>query len=250
MEDLDFDDWVDQVYMFMHFLNLLKPTVSCPEVSPIYVSNTIDSGSITKMTTDKTLLIYNQFPQSDRSNQANNHLHCVCKWFGTTEHPPGLTNTAYTAFLHYTECFFQKDGHLWRRDLQGCHKVVINCNKQPAILGAAHNTTGHHRDFATCAHIIDHFWWPHLSANIAWFVRTCHIWQLHQTYTVLIPLIVATLMPLFAKMYMDTMYLPKSGGFKYFVQGHCSLAHFPEYDSLHMETVKTIGDWIFEDILC
>ena len=51
-------------------------------------------------------------------------------------------------------------------------------------------------------------------------------------------------------MYMDTMHLPKSGGFKYFVQGRCSLAHFPEYCSLHAETVKTIGDWIFEDILC
>ena len=46
------------------------------------------------------------------------------------------------------------------------------------------------------------------------------------------------------------MHLPKSAGFKYFVQGHCSLAHFPEYRSLRAETAKTIGDWIFEDILC
>ena len=51
-------------------------------------------------------------------------------------------------------------------------------------------------------------------------------------------------------MYMDTMHLPKSGGFKYFVQGRCSLAHFPKYHSLCAETAKTIGDWIFEDILC
>ena len=46
------------------------------------------------------------------------------------------------------------------------------------------------------------------------------------------------------------MHLLKSGGFKYFVQGHCSLVHFSEYCSLHVETMKTIGDWIFEDILC
>ena len=51
-------------------------------------------------------------------------------------------------------------------------------------------------------------------------------------------------------MYMDTMHLPKSGSFKYFVQGHCSLAHFPKYHSLHAKTVKTIRDWIFKDILC
>ena len=51
-------------------------------------------------------------------------------------------------------------------------------------------------------------------------------------------------------MYMDTMHLPKSGGFKYFVQGRCLLTHFPEHRALHAETTKTLGDWIFEDILC
>ena len=30
----------------------------------------------------------------------------------------------------------------------------------------------------------------------------------------------------------------------------CSLAHFPEFRSLRAETAKTIGDWIFKDILC
>ena len=48
----------------------------------------------------------------------------------------------------------------------------------------------------------------------------------------------------------DGVDLPKSGGFKYFIQGHCSLMHFPEYHSLHAETMKTIRDWIFKDILC
>ena len=89
-----------------------------------------------------------------------------------------------------------------------------------------------------------------MPANIAWFVKTCHICQLHQTCNILIPPVIATPTPLFAKMYMDTMHLPKSGGFKYLVQGHCLLTHFPEYCSLHTETRKTIGDWIFKDILC
>ena len=87
-------------------------------------------------------------------------------------------------------------------------------------------------------------------ANIAWFVKTCHICQLRQTCNILIPPVIATPTPLFAKMYMDTMHLPKSGGFKYLVQGHCLLTHFPKYHSLRTETRKTIGDWIFKDILC
>ena len=100
---------------------------------------------------------YDLFPCSDRSCHAEDHLHCIHEWFGTTECPVGLTNTAYATFLCYTEYFFQTDGHLWRRDLQGHHKVVINCDKQPEILAATHNTAGHHRDFTTHAHIIDHF---------------------------------------------------------------------------------------------
>ena len=89
-----------------------------------------------------------------------------------------------------------------------------------------------------------------MPADIAWFVKTCHVCQLRQTRNILIPPVVATPAPLFAKMYMDTMHLLKSGGFKYLVQGRCSLTHFPEYHSLRTETGKTIGDWIFEDILC
>ena len=101
-----------------------------------------------------------------------------------------------------------------------------------------------------CAHIVDYFWWPNLSANIAWFVKTCHLCQLHQTCNILILLVVATSVPLFMKMYMDMMHLPKSSGFKYLVQGCCSLTHYPEYHVLHTETTKTIGNWIFDDILC
>jgi len=44
--------------------------------------------------------------------------------------------------------------------------------------------------------------------------------------------------------------MPNSGGFKYIVQGRCSLTAWPEFRKLRKENNKTIGDWIFEDILC
>jgi hypothetical protein len=50
-------------------------------------------------------------------------------------------------------------------------------------------------------------------------------------------------------MYMDTMHMPPSGGFKYIVQGHCSVSHYPEAHMLHQETARTLGDWIYEDVL-
>ena len=156
----------------------------------------------------------------------------------------------YTALLRYSMCFFMNDGHLWKKDAQGHHKVVIDPSKRLPMLATAHNDLGHHGDYVTWSHLTDRFWWPDMLANIAWFVKTCHICQLHQMRNILISPVIATPMPLFAKMYMDTMHLPKSGGFKYLVQGRCLLTHFPEYCSLRTETRKTIGDWIFKDILC
>ncbi|KAI0054530.1 hypothetical protein BV25DRAFT_1816940, partial [Artomyces pyxidatus] len=46
------------------------------------------------------------------------------------------------------------------------------------------------------------------------------------------------------------MHLPKAGGYKYIVQGRDSLTHYPEYRMLRSESAKSVGDWIFEDILC
>ena len=89
-----------------------------------------------------------------------------------------------------------------------------------------------------------------MGRDIAWFVRTCHICQTRQTRNIAIPPVVTTPAPLFAKMYMDTMHLPRSGGFNYIVQGCCSLTHYPEFCMLRKETAQALGDWIFQDILC
>ena len=46
------------------------------------------------------------------------------------------------------------------------------------------------------------------------------------------------------------MHLPRSGGFGYIVQGCCSLTHYPIFCMLWKETAQSLGDWIFQDILC
>ena len=46
------------------------------------------------------------------------------------------------------------------------------------------------------------------------------------------------------------MHMPASDGYKYLVQGRCSLTTYPEFRMLRKETAKALADWIFEDILC
>jgi hypothetical protein len=52
------------------------------------------------------------------------------------------------------------------------------------------------------------------------------------------------------KAYIDTMHMPLSGAYKYIVQACCSLSYYPKFCMLRAETARTLGDWIYEDILC
>ena len=118
------------------------------------------------------------------------------------------------------------------------------------VMRQIHDDIGHKAIYASHATIAVQFWWPGMVANVNWYIRTCQLCQIRQTRNVLIPLIIVTPALLFAKIYIDTMHLPPLGLYKYIVQGRCSLTYYPEFRMLQSETAKTIGDWIYEDILC
>ena len=88
-----------------------------------------------------------------------------------------------------------------------------------------------------------------MAQDIAWFVLTCRLCQLRKTQQVSIPPVVAQPAPLFAKVYMDTMHLTPSGGYKYIVQARCSLTHWPEWEMLRKETAKTLAVFILRNII-
>ena len=88
-----------------------------------------------------------------------------------------------------------------------------------------------------------------ISHDIAWFIRTCWLCQLCKTQQVSIPPVVATPTPLFSKVYMDTMHLMPSSGYKYIIQGHCSLAHWPEWEMLCKELAKLFATFILHNII-
>ena len=109
------------------------------------------------------------------------------------------------------------------------HKLVTFPEMHMNILCATHNEVTHKGYFAMSTHIAECFLWPNMLSDITWFVKTCLLCQLRQTQQILILPTVPLPVPLFAKMHMDTMHLPTSGGFKYIVQGCCTLSHWPEF---------------------
>ena len=46
------------------------------------------------------------------------------------------------------------------------------------------------------------------------------------------------------------MFMPHAEGYRYIVQARCSLTAWPKWRALQVETGKTIGAFIFEEILC
>ena len=51
--------------------------------------------------------------------------------------------------------------------------------------------------------------------DVKWFIQTCHECQVHQMQRFHIPPTVPIIGGLFHKVYIDTMLMPRSGGYRY-----------------------------------
>ena len=247
----DFEDWIDNVNGFMHIINRhpadLDKTITTPPITIFLNEDIRDESPAPEHHEEHST--YDIVPRSLKAQQADDRLDGVKLWFGTLEHPNHMDDATYKTFMRYCAEFFLHNDKLWRKEARGRHKLVIPQKRRLFLIHTAHNDVGHHGFFATNALLSERYWWPHMADDITWYIRTCHICQTRQTRQVLIPPTVAMPAPLFAKVYMDTMHMPTSSGYKYIVQGRCSLIYWPEWAMLTRETGKTLGLWILRDLI-
>lgn len=191
-----------------------------------------------------------EIPRTQRGKEKDERLEHVQRLLETSERPSGLTGSQFEALIRYATRFFVKDGELWHREPKGKHQLVPPYEKRLDLMRQAHDGLGHKGAFSTKMRLLISFWWPSISSDVQWFVRTCHECQIRRMDKLHIPPVVAMPEPLFYKAYMDSMNLPKSSGFRYIVQARCSLTAYPEWQMLRSETGKVLGKFIFEQILC
>jgi len=259
----DFEDWIDNVNGFIHIINPLPRNFSTITNAPpvtCFITEEDRQESPTPETDEHNTNItenteetdnspsYNIVPRSEAAIKADDRLLKIKPWLETLERPDNFTDTEYKTFMRHCTEFFIAHNRLWRKDLKG-HKVVIFRDRRLFIMYSAHNDVGHHGFYATNALIAERYWWPHMAQDIAWYILTCHMCQVRKTQQVLIPPTVAMPAPLFSKVYMDTMHMPPSSGYKYIVQGRCSLTYWPEWAMLHAENAKSLARWILNDII-
>lgn len=165
--------------------------------------------------------------------------------------PEGLVGQELKRFLKRASRFFVTGGGLWRRESSGRHQLVLfRKEKRLEVIRASHDGMGHHEAWTTRRTVADRFWWPTLDADIQKYVKQCHECQIMQQRTVIRSPTVSVPAPLFSKVYIDTMHMPPSSGYKYIVQARCSLSHWVEWRALTSETGRTLGEFIFDEILC
>jgi Integrase zinc binding domain/RNase H-like domain found in reverse transcriptase len=250
----DFEDWIDNINGFLHFLNPHPSTYHSITSSPpiaLYLTDDLTNpddiplATITPTTPeDNSPISYSDIPRTDSAIDMDRRLEKVQTWLETLERPPDLTDSEYKTFMRYCTEFGIINNRLWRKDPQGHHRMVVPCDRRLFLITSAHNDIGHHGVYATNALLTERYWWPNMSRDIAWFIKTCHLCQIRNTQHSLIPPTVAMPAPLFSKVYMDTMLMPTSAGFKYLTQGRCSLISYPEWAMLQRETGKTLGKWM------
>ena len=175
----------------------------------------------------------------------------IRSFLDTLKLPEGLTEKIKLRFLQHARKFFLRGGKLWQQEQKGRHQQVVEEEGMSyQLLKESHDQLGHKEFYATRCTLGDHFWWPTINMDVQWIVSTCHQCQILSFKQVVLPPIVQTLALLFCKAYIDMLHIPPSYGYKYIVQARDSLTNWPEWRTLTRETGRTLGQFLFEEILC
>ena len=196
-------------------------------------------------------MVDGELPRSEADARADLELLSIRDFLSTTRRPSDLDEAALKKFLKHAARFFFRNSQLWRRGPSQLHQlVVLPPDERLSLILQAHDKLGHKGFYSMRRTLTDRFWWPGIDRDVAWFIKTCHECQVRSTKHVHIPPIVATPAPLFRRVHVDTMHMPKVSGLSYILQGRCSLISYPEFRMLTKETGAAVGRFVFEDLLC
>ena len=156
--------------------------------------------------------------------------------------PPDLLDSDYMSFVNAAIHFFLLNGLLYCWEQHRQHQLVVPVEHRYGLIWEAHDSLRHKGVFSVWMHLLLHFWWPVLVNDIKWYVHTCHKCQICQTAKLHIPLTIPVMGGLFHKVHINTMVMPRSGGYHYIVQARCTLTAYLEW---HMLWSKNICYCIF-----
>nr|VWP00813.1 Uncharacterized protein [Ganoderma boninense] len=247
----DFDNWLDNIYSFVHLVNepprLLDSDLTAQESDSIEL---FALGIVPQARPpDLAIPPYSDFPRTEHARRAEEQLQRVRAFLDDPKRPPDLDDRRWKLFVRFaTKFLLDHRGGLWRRNTGGAHRLVLAEDKRPSALAELHDRVGHRGLFATRAFVFERFWWPQMGSDVDWYVRTCHLCQVRRVVRINIPPIVPEPSAPMVRIHADSMHMP--GRYKYFAHARCATTSWAEGRALVSETARTLGEWIFQDIIC
>ena len=99
----------------------------------------------------ETVQKYLEKKRSETGRLQDTSLPLIKRWLERPfVRPDKMNDEDYKKLVKKTRRFFvDKDGHLYRRDLNGAHKLVVKKERQMFMMKAAHDNLGHRGFYAT-----------------------------------------------------------------------------------------------------
>jgi hypothetical protein len=239
MEDIE--EWIDEI---------LSCTVWVEKDLEGIFKEIKENSQLVLQTRDHTHDTTIEIPNDQLDQQRDEELRIIQTYLTNLEIPSTISSKDRVRLVKNARRFFIKGNGLWRKELAGRQQLVIFGKDRLRILHEAHDSLGHRGFYATQRTISDRFWWPSIKKDLAWYLRTCHQCQIRSVEKVVLPPTISIPSTLFRKTFTDTMHMPTAHGYSHIVQARCSLSSWPEFRMLRKETGRTLGAFLFEEILC
>jgi hypothetical protein len=157
-DEEEFDDWIDKFYGFAHFINpscaipspYLPPPATTSNAALLFNAESdahAPSSSLPEPEPEPPPPITT--PRNSAAIRQDDRLLAVRLWHATLRRPPDLDDVQYTRFLRYCAEFFVASNKLWRKNVQGYHKLVLFPELHLSTLRSAHDDLGHKGFYAT-----------------------------------------------------------------------------------------------------
>ena len=201
---------------------------------------------------DKKNMVYDEEHRSAGALDQDSLIPYIERWLKDRSFRPAtFTEKEIDRLNRLGNRFLIYKGKIYRRGIEGQHRLYVPKDNRTYMMTAAHDHNGHRGFFATKLMLTQRFWWPEMERDINQFVKTCHPCQERQKMLVRIPPSITHTPSIFEVLHADIMHMsPASNGCKYIAHGRCNYTTWAEGRALRDEKARSIALWIYEDILC
>lgn len=223
-----------------------------PTCADIDQANLKQFVSVLVLPEESTIGPYQEEHRSLTGKRQDKQLSAVVTWLkNKSRYPEALNDEEKQKFERFTRRFFLFEGRLYLRSYNATHRLVVEKDRRMYMMTAAHDHTGHRGFYATSQLLTRRFWWPEMERDINHYVKTCHRCQERQTTMMKIRPTMTHTPSLFQTLHADSMLMsPPSNQCSYIAHGRDHLSVWVEGRALRKETGRTLGQWLWEDIIC